>query len=91
MILGFVVQVPHPAVHTPTNDQFFIGDDQGGLRPNTEFIMQHFIQEGRLTEVQALYILDQATVLFSSEPNLINVKSPVISMSYNCIPSDSVR
>ncbi|KAG6820028.1 hypothetical protein H0H93_006366, partial [Arthromyces matolae] len=33
--------------------------------------------EGRLTEEQALYIVERATELLSSEPNLVDVKSPV--------------
>lgn len=49
------------------------------MKPNAEFMKQHFIREGRLTEEQALYIIGQAMDLLSREPNLVNVESPVTS------------
>lgn len=54
-------------------------DKYGELLPNADFLKQHFFHEGRLTEAQALYILQQATNLLSREPNLVNVDSPVTS------------
>lgn len=70
-----------PAAHTPTDDQFFTIDQRGARRPNAGFLKQHFFQEGRLTETQALYIIDQATQLLQDEPNLVDVESPVTSKS----------
>ncbi|KAH7890234.1 Metallo-dependent phosphatase-like protein [Phlebopus sp. FC_14] len=67
--------VPQPAAYTPTDDQLFMREY--GHAPNTEFIKQHFLREGRLTESQALFILQQTTILLSREPNLVNVESPV--------------
>ncbi|KIM86602.1 hypothetical protein PILCRDRAFT_774774, partial [Piloderma croceum F 1598] len=66
--------VPAPAAYIPTDDQVFIIDQQGAKRPNAEFLKQHFHREGRLTETQALYILDQATQVLASEPNLVDVE-----------------
>lgn len=68
---------------TPTDDKLFFreygppGDHH--VVPNVDFIKQHFLKEGRLTEKQALYILDRATAILSREPNLVNVGSPVTS------------
>jgi len=44
---------------------------------NHEYLKNHFHREGRLTETQALYILEQATNVLSREPNMVTVKSPV--------------
>lgn len=77
------MQVPEPVGWTPPDDQLFIreygppGDHH--MVPNVEFLKQHFFKEGRLTEKQALYILSKATSIFSREPNLVNVGSPVTS------------
>lgn len=82
------IQVPPPVAYTPTDDQLFVTDQEGGRKPNAEFLKHHFLHEGRLTELQALYILDQATILLSHEPNLVDVESPVISKSYMfCVTS----
>jgi serine/threonine-protein phosphatase 2B catalytic subunit len=76
------MQVPMPTSLIPKDDQVFITDQRGIRSPNAEFLKQHFLQEGRLTDTQALYILDQATQLLASEPNLVDVESPVTSKSY---------
>ncbi|KAJ8584056.1 Metallo-dependent phosphatase [Rhizopogon salebrosus TDB-379] len=69
--------VPHPAADLPTDEQLFVHDAYGEPLPNADFLKEHFFHEGRLTEAQALYILQQATNLLSGEPNLVNVESPV--------------
>jgi len=51
---------------------------------------QHFLREGRLTEDQALYILQQATRMLSREPNLINIESPITSASASIACGHSV-
>lgn len=53
--------------------------EAGEKKPNHEFLKFHFFHEGRLTEEQALYILEHATKIFSNEPNMVLVKSPVTS------------
>lgn len=77
----YEMQVPPPIAHLPTDDQVFISDGRGGRIPNAAFLKEHFLREGRLTENQALLILDQATKLLASEPNLVDVESPVTSKS----------
>jgi serine/threonine-protein phosphatase 2B catalytic subunit len=57
-------------------------DPLGVRKPNAVFLKQHFLQEGRLTETQALHILEQATLLLTREPNLVDVDSPVTSKSH---------
>ncbi|KZP11308.1 Metallo-dependent phosphatase [Athelia psychrophila] len=46
-----------------------------------ELLGAHVFWEGRLTESQALQILDQATQVLSAEPNLVYVANPVTSAS----------
>ncbi|KIM55364.1 hypothetical protein SCLCIDRAFT_134899 [Scleroderma citrinum Foug A] len=73
-------QVPHvtpPVAIKPTDDQLFVRDPRGEQLPDAEFMKQHFLREGRLTEAQALHILGQATHMLSREPNLINIESPI--------------
>ncbi|PPQ88944.1 hypothetical protein CVT25_004295 [Psilocybe cyanescens] len=42
-----------------------------------EYLKSHFLQEGRLTDGQALHIINTATDIFSGEPNLVHIESPV--------------
>ncbi|CCF59829.1 hypothetical protein KAFR_0I00480 [Kazachstania africana CBS 2517] len=58
----------------PADEELFCPDT--GL-PNHEFLRNHFKSEGRITEAQALRILQMATELLSREPNLLNVPAPV--------------
>lgn len=54
--------------------------------PNVSFLKQHFAREGRLTEEQALTIIQRTTEVLEKEPNLIQVKSPVTSEWVFCFP-----
>lgn len=72
-----VPSVPPPATTKPTDDQFFVYDRHGAVMPNAEFLRVHFLREGRLTEQQAIFILERATQLLSREPNMLAVQSPV--------------
>ncbi|KAN0126131.1 Metallo-dependent phosphatase-like protein [Lactarius tabidus] len=58
-------------------EQFWVNDQYGRRKPNAEFLRDHFLHEGRLTEVQALAILRQSTGVLTAEPNVLKVKSPV--------------
>ncbi|KAF8504454.1 Metallo-dependent phosphatase [Russula emetica] len=69
--------VQQPARTPPTDEQFWMNDHHGRRKPNADFLREHFIREGRLTEIQALAILRQATDLLTTEPNVLKVKSPV--------------
>ena len=48
-----------------------------------EHLSRHLYHEGRLKESQALYILKQATDVFSREPNMVRLESPVTSPLFN--------
>jgi serine/threonine-protein phosphatase 2B catalytic subunit len=62
-------------MHIPTAEQFFSGEDP--TKPDVNFLKNHFYREGRVSEEQALYILEKATDILKQEPNLISVDAPV--------------
>ncbi|EMD36151.1 hypothetical protein CERSUDRAFT_115122 [Gelatoporia subvermispora B] len=73
-----VKHVPPPIARPPRDEDFYVRDPTTGvLRPNVEMLRNHFLQEGRLTEQQALFILEQTSELMQREPNMLDVPSPV--------------
>ena len=59
----------------PTDGQFFSREDPS--KPDIAFLKNHFYREGRLSEDQAQFIIEKATVILRSEPNMLSVDSPV--------------
>lgn len=51
------LQVQAPAMYLPSDEQFW--SDQDKTKPDIAFLKNHFYREGRLTEEQALYILQK--------------------------------
>ncbi|KAH8913922.1 Metallo-dependent phosphatase, partial [Atractiella rhizophila] len=70
-----VKEVQAPAFYKPTDEQFFSSTDK--TKPDVAFLKNHFYREGRLTEKQALYILEKASEILKREPNLLTVDAPV--------------
>ncbi|CAO3625820.1 unnamed protein product [Cunninghamella blakesleeana] len=70
-----IKDVPAPAVTLPTDAEFW-NTDRPEL-PDIAFLKDHFYREGRLTEEQALYIIEKGTELLRSEPNLLEVDAPI--------------
>ncbi|KAL4734064.1 Serine/threonine-protein phosphatase 2B catalytic subunit [Aspergillus similis] len=70
-----VKEVQAPALNTPSDDQFWDPEDQ--TKPNLQFLKQHFYREGRLTEDQALWIIQAGTQILKSEPNLLEMDAPI--------------
>jgi len=64
----------------PTNAQFFSREDP--TKPDVAFLKNHFYREGRLSEEQALYIIEKGTELLRVEPNLLEVDAPVTGMQF---------
>ncbi|OBT50914.1 serine/threonine-protein phosphatase 2B catalytic subunit [Pseudogymnoascus sp. 24MN13] len=58
--------VQAPAMRPPTDEQFFSKEDPA--KPDLAFLKQHFYREGRLTEEQALYIINEGTRSSRSSP-----------------------
>ncbi|KAF9043876.1 Metallo-dependent phosphatase [Hymenopellis radicata] len=72
-----VPSVPPPCTTTPPDNKFYVKGEDGTIRANPHILRDHFFHEGRVTEIQAMFILEQATQMLSREPNLITVQSPV--------------
>ncbi|CAO3682886.1 unnamed protein product [Umbelopsis ramanniana] len=70
-----IKEVQAPAVMVPSDDQFW-SKERPGL-PDIAFLKNHFYREGRLTEEQALYIIQKGTEILHKEPNLLEVGAPI--------------
>lgn len=70
-----VKDVQAPAMHPPTNEQFYSSQDP--TKPDIAFLKNHFYREGRLTEEQALFILEKGGEVLRQEPNLLEVDAPI--------------
>lgn len=73
--LTWSLDVQAPAFNPPTEDQFYSPQDRN--KPNLQFLKQHFYREGRLTEEQALWIIQMGTEVLKSEPNLLEMDAPI--------------
>lgn len=73
----------------PTDTQFFSREDPS--KPDVAFLKNHFYREGRLTEEQALFILEKATDLLRAEPNLLEVDAPITGTSSIYCMSATIR
>jgi serine/threonine-protein phosphatase 2B catalytic subunit len=62
-------------MYRPTEQQFFSPHDS--TKPNLHFLKQHFYREGRLTEEQALWIIEEGTKILRLEPNLLEMDAPI--------------
>ncbi|KAI9361419.1 calcineurin [Pilaira anomala] len=70
-----IKEVPAPAVHLPTEEQFWSKERPGF--PDINFLKDHFYREGRLSETQALYILQRGRDILKLENNLLEIPAPV--------------
>ncbi|KAF9579716.1 3',5'-cyclic-nucleotide phosphodiesterase (PDEase) (3':5'-CNP) [Lunasporangiospora selenospora] len=71
----FSKEVQAPAVTVPTDDVFYSKEFPD--RPDITFLKNHFYREGRITEEQAIYILQKGTEILRQEPNLLEVDAPI--------------
>ncbi|TEB29976.1 serine/threonine-protein phosphatase 2B catalytic subunit A1 [Coprinellus micaceus] len=72
-----VKDVQAPAMFKPSPEQFFNQKGQDRTKPDIAFLKNHFYREGRLTEEQALWILEKGTELLRKEPNVLSVDAPI--------------
>lgn len=70
-----VKDVQAPAMLMPTNAQFFSRQDPN--KPDIAFLKNHFYREGRVSEDQALWIIEKTTALLRTEPNVLHVDAPI--------------
>ncbi|KIJ63055.1 hypothetical protein HYDPIDRAFT_113584 [Hydnomerulius pinastri MD-312] len=70
-----VKDVQAPAMSLPTDAQFFSRHDP--TKPDIAFLKNHFYREGRVSEDQAMWIIEKATALLRAEPNVLQVDAPI--------------
>ncbi|EED22035.1 protein phosphatase-1, putative [Talaromyces stipitatus ATCC 10500] len=68
-------EVQAPALYPPTDETFYSPQDR--TKPNLQYLKQHFYREGRLTESQALWIIQTGSELLRTEPNLLEMDAPI--------------
>jgi len=75
-----IVQVRAPERNKPEDSEFLrrVG---GKVKPDVVFLRRHFHGEGKLSESQAIWILEKAAEIFQAEPNVLDVEAPVTSKS----------
>lgn len=61
----------------PTDEQFFSKGGQDRTKPDIAFLKNHFYREGRLSEEQALWILQEGTEILKRESNVLSVDAPI--------------
>lgn len=62
-------------MRVPTDEEFFSKVDPS--KPDLAFLKQHFYREGRLTEEQAIYIINEGCKVLTQEPNLLEMDAPI--------------
>lgn len=70
-----IKDVQAPAMRVPTDEEFF--SDVDPTKPDVVFLKNHFYREGRLTEEQALFIIERGTAILRDEPNVLDVDAPL--------------
>jgi serine/threonine-protein phosphatase 2B catalytic subunit len=60
---------------TPTDAQFWSKADPS--KPDIAFLKNHFYREGRLTEDQAMFIIQTASNVLRAEDNLLEIDAPI--------------
>lgn len=74
-VTSIFLDVPAPATNKPTNEEFYSKTHPD--RPDLAFLKQHLQREGRITEEQALFIINKGSEILRTEPNLLDVDAPV--------------
>lgn len=75
-----IVQVRAPERSKPEDSEFLrrVG---GNVKPDVVFLRRHFHGEGKLSESQAVWILEKAAEIFQAEPNVLDLEAPITSES----------
>jgi len=71
----WLADVPAPTAHIPTDDEFYL--DAERTKVNLDFLKQHLIAEGRLSDEQAMFLVTTATEILKNEDTLIDIDAPL--------------
>lgn len=70
-----ITSIPAPASKIPTDEELF--DPKDRTKPNLAFLKDHLFREGRLSDEQALYIINSTTKILQQEDTLLDVDPPI--------------
>ncbi|CAO3607584.1 unnamed protein product [Cunninghamella blakesleeana] len=68
-------EVKPPICKKSTDEELWSKEKPG--YPNLEYLKKHLTYEGRLTEEQAIQILESVLAILKSEPTLLRISSPI--------------
>jgi len=76
-------------MQVPTPEQFFANHGQDRTKPDIGFLKNHFYREGRVSEEQALWILEKGAEVLRNEPNVLNIDAPITGTPSFVVPRRS--
>ena len=79
-LAGMCLQALALATNNPTDERFFSKTKKS--MPDITYLRDHFYSGGRIREDHALYIIEKATEILRTEPNLLFVDAPVTGEFY---------
>ncbi|MDP2439538.1 MAG: metallophosphoesterase [archaeon] len=71
-----MTDVPAPRAHELSSSEFWTDAEQ--TIPNTKNIQEHFFHEGKISLADFNRLLELVIARFSTEPNLLELKAPVV-------------
>jgi serine/threonine-protein phosphatase 2B catalytic subunit len=69
-----------PDCPAPATRRLKMKDVSKGKTPDLDLLLLHFTREGRVDPDVAIRICVEATALLRSEPNIVEVPAPVVSL-----------
>ncbi len=66
----------------PTDEQFWSKEDP--TKPDHAFLKNHFYREGRLSEEQAIWIIEMGAEILKKESNVLSVDAPITGTRLQC-------
>jgi hypothetical protein len=80
-----IIHVRAPEREKPEDGEFLrrVG---GNVKPDVVFLRRHFHGEGKLSESQAIWILEKAAEIFQSEQNVLDLEAPITSKALRSCP-----
>ena len=73
-----------PAMSIPTPEQFFADGGRDRSKPDIAFLKNHFYREGRLSEEQAIWIIEMGAEILKKESNVLSVDAPITGTRLEC-------
>ncbi|KAG5219819.1 3',5'-cyclic-nucleotide phosphodiesterase (PDEase) (3':5'-CNP) [Salix suchowensis] len=66
------------------SEQFFADGGRDRSKPDIAFLKNHFYREGRLSEEQAIWIIEMGAEILKKESNVLSVDAPITGTRLKC-------